>query len=73
METHARTIIKSLTWRVGGFAMTVGTAWLITGRADLAASIGAVDTIVKLGAFYVHERLWLKIGFGLRRKPDYEI
>ena len=73
METHARTIMKSVTWRVGGFAITVGTAWLITGRMGVAASIGALDTLFKLGAFYVHERLWLKIGFGRKSRPDYEI
>ena len=73
METHTRTIIKSLTWRIGGLGMTFATAWAITGRPALAASIGVVDTAIKLVAFYAHERLWLKIGFGLRHPPDYEI
>lgn len=73
METHARTIIKSVTWRAGGLALTVCTAWLITRRADIAASIGVLDTIIKLGAFYAHERVWLRIGYGRRSKPDYEI
>jgi uncharacterized membrane protein len=68
METHARTIVKALTWRVGGFVMTVATAWVITGRMGTAATIGLADTVVKIGAYYFHERLWLKVKFG-RRAP----
>lgn len=72
-DTHARTIVKSLTWRVGGFAMTVGVAWAVTGKAETAASIGLLDTLVKLLVFYLHERIWFKIPFGRAKPPDYEI
>ena len=73
METHTRTIIKSLTWRVGGFLVTVVTAWIITRRIELAASIGAADTAVKIVVYYLHERMWLKIRFGRIDKTEYEI
>ncbi len=73
METHARSIVKSLTWRAGGLVLTVCTAWIITRKTDTAISIGILDTAAKLAAFYLHERLWQKIRFGQRRRPDYEI
>ena len=73
METHARTIVKSLTWRLGGFLLTVGTSWLVTRRVDVATSIGLLDALVKLGAYYGHERLWLRIRFGRLKSSDYEI
>lgn len=73
METHTRTIIKSLTWRVGGLLVTVVTAWIITRRIELAASIGAADTAVKIVVYYLHERMWLKIRFGRIDKTEYEI
>lgn len=73
METKVRSIVKAATWRMGGLIMTVSVAWIVTGKPSLAASIGAIDTLVKLGAFYVHERLWLKIRFGRLRPPDFEI
>lgn len=41
--------------------MTVGVAWWITGKAELAASIGLADTVIKIVVYYVHERMWLKI------------
>jgi uncharacterized membrane protein len=73
METHARTIIKSLTWRVCGFLITMTTAWLITGRVGVAASIGLVDTGVKIISYYFHDRLWLKVQFGRKQPVEYEI
>ncbi len=73
LESHARSLLKALTWRAGGLVVTVLVAWALTRRATLAASIGAADTVVKLLAFYVHERLWLRINFGRRKEPEYEI
>ncbi len=72
-DSHARSILKAATWRAGGLCLTVAVAWAVTGRADLAASIGLADTVLKLGAYYVHERAWLKVRFGRPRLPDYEI
>jgi uncharacterized membrane protein len=62
-----------MTWRMGGLVVTTAVVWAFTGKVQLAASIGVADTLVKLMAFYVHERLWLKIRFGRLRPPDYEI
>lgn len=73
MESHARSIVKAATWRLGGFVMTVGVAWVLTRRVDLAATIGLADTAVKLFAFYIHERVWLKIKFGRPKPPEYQI
>ena len=73
METHLRTIIKSLTWRVAALTITTSVAWVITGEVKTAASIGAVDTLIKLVAYYGHERAWLKVQLGRTRPPDYEI
>jgi adenylylsulfate kinase len=73
METHSRTIAKALTWRAGGFVMTVAIAWIVTRRADVAASIGVLDTAVKVAAYYFHERLWLKVRFGRKPSAEYEI
>ncbi len=72
-ETHARSIVKALTWRLGGFVVTVSVAWALTHQVAMATSIGLADTLVKLLAFYAHERVWLKIRFGRPRQLEYEI
>lgn len=73
METHYRSIIKAVTWRAGGTAVTCLVAWSLTGNLDLAARIGIVDTVIKIGAFYFHERFWNKVDFGKQKPPEYEI
>lgn len=73
METRARSIAKALTWRMGGLVVTIAVVWAVTGQAKLAASVGVADTLVKLFAYYVHERCWLKIRFGKPKPPEYQI
>ena len=73
MDSHFRSIVKAITWRAGGTVVTFAVAWMITRTFDLAAQIGALDTLVKLGAFYFHERVWERLNFGKKLPPEYEI
>jgi len=73
MESHFRSIVKAITWRTGGTIVTFAVAWLVSGRIELAAQIGILDTAIKIAAFYVHERLWMKVGFGKLKPPEYQI
>jgi adenylylsulfate kinase len=58
---------------LGGLIVTVVVAYVITRKTELALTIGLGDTAVKLVAYYVHERLWLRVKFGLRKSTDYQI
>ena len=60
METHFRSIIKAITWRTGGTIVTFGVALFVAKDVGFAAKIGLLDTLVKLVAFYFHERIWNK-------------
>ncbi len=73
MESHFRSIVKAITWRAGGTVITFAVAWILTQEFELAAQIGVLDTAVKLGAFYVHERAWNRLSFGKKKPPEYEI
>ena len=73
MESHFRTVLKSLTWRIMALIITTTVAWWIIGEVKLAASIGIADTLIKLFAYYGHERLWLRLHFGRQKPPDYAI
>ena len=72
MESHIRTIIKAFSWRFIATLITFAIAWVVTGELEFAAKIGVADTLIKLGAYYFHERVWLKINFG-KKKPEYYI
>ena len=73
METHVRSIAKAITWRAGGTVVTFAVVLVVTRRLDLAAQIGIFDTAVKVGAFYVHERIWNRLNFGKKKPPEYQI
>ena len=73
MESHFRSIMKAITWRAGGTVVTFAVAWIMTGKLELAAQIGLLDTAIKVGAFYAHERLWMKVSYGRLKPPDYQI
>lgn len=73
MESHYRSIAKALTWRAGGTVVTFAVAWIFTGNVSLSAGIGLLDTLVKVGAFYVHERMWNRLSFGKLKPPEYQI
>lgn len=73
MESHIRSIVKALTWRLGGTVVTFLVAWCILGHIRDAIEIGFLDTLVKFGAYYAHERVWGKITWGRPRKPEYYI
>ena len=73
MESHIRSIVKAVTWRIGGTLVTFVVALILTKKLELAIQIGLVDTILKIGVFYGHERLWNRIKFGREKKPEYYI
>lgn len=73
MESHIRSIVKALSWRTGGTVVTFIVAWILTRKFELAVQIGLLDTVIKIGAFYAHERMWNRISFGKPKPPEYQI
>ena len=73
MDSHVRSIVKAISWRVFGTIITTFVAWAITGQAGMGALIGLVDTTIKIGVYYGHERAWNRVNFGRAEPPDYEI
>lgn len=73
MDTHLRSLIKAITYRVFGALATFLIAWLVTGRIRSALQIGIADTLLKICVFYVHERLWDRVNLGRLEGPEYEI
>ena len=73
METHLRSITKAVSWRIGGTLVTFLVTLIISKEVGLAAKVGLLDTFVKIGAFYFHERLWHRIDFGKVKQPEYHI
>lgn len=64
METHARSLMKTLPWRMAATSTTIILVFLFTGNLVLSAGIGFAEAIVKTLVYYLHERMWNKLNFG---------
>ena len=47
--------------------------FLFSGDAKVSVGVGLLDVFLKMGLYYVHERIWNHITFGRQRPPEYEI
>lgn len=65
-ETHSRSLLKAISWRITGSVDTFVLSWIITGSLVFAGSIASVEVITKIVLYYLHERLWGIIPFGRR-------
>ena len=51
-------IKRALSARVISVIVTTLVGWAVTGNPYIGLSIGAVDMLIKLGLYYLHETLW---------------
>jgi uncharacterized membrane protein len=63
-ETHARSVLKAISWRTLGTLDTFAISWLMTGRVEIAGSIAGLEVITKVAWYYLHERVWAAIHWG---------
>jgi uncharacterized membrane protein len=73
MESHARSIAKAVSYRLLGSTVTALILFVVTGKGTLSVIGGVADMILKIAAYFVHERIWNHIDFGRSKPPEYEI
>ena len=64
MESHSRSLLKALSWRITGTLATTAVAYAIIGEFKVAVVIGVVEFIMKFILYYGHERIWQLISWG---------
>lgn len=64
-ESHTRSILKGITWRIIASVTTMTVVYVMTGDLTLMASVGAVDILAKIFFYYAHERTWGKVKWGI--------
>ena len=67
-ESHLRSILKGLTWRVVATTTIILIAYFAIGDVQMALQIGFIEFFVKLLLYYLHERAWQSIPRGGIRK-----
>ncbi len=74
VESHYRSIAKAVSYRILGSTTTALIFFVLTGKMSLSLGAGALDMVLKIGAYFIHERIWNHINFGRSTKaPEYEI
>lgn len=69
MESRARSLIKTLSWRTAALGITAVVSYFVTRRWEVALALGTTDTLVKLVLYYLHERLWNLVPHGRALVP----
>ena len=73
-ESHNRTIVKTIIWRIIATTVTTLMAYAWFGEWSSSVALGITANAVKTILYYAHERVWNKINFGRKEiKDDYMI
>lgn len=65
-----RHILKTLTWRIVGTIDTILLGWLVSGNPMVGITIGSFEVVTKMILYFLHERIWYKIDFGVNRDEN---
>ena len=67
-EKHVRSIAKAITWRVLATLTTIVLVYIFTKNIVLSFSVGVLEVVVKMIVYYLHERAWSRISWGIKVK-----
>ena len=66
--SRLRHFLKTLSWRVIGTVDTMMLAWVISGNPLIGLKVGLVEVLTKMLLYYIHERVWYKLDYGLNQR-----
>ncbi len=67
-ESHLRTILKTISWRIIATTTTVTIAYFVFGDISNALKVGGIEFFAKMVIYYLHERAWQFAPIGTIRK-----
>ena len=65
-DSPLRSLTKAISWRITGTIDTFIISWVITGQPLLASGIALTEIITKIALFWLHERAWNSIRWGIK-------
>jgi len=72
-ETNQRSIVKGISWRVVATATTIIIIYFFFGRLDLAIAAGLIESVLKVGLYWAHERAWFKVRWGKKKIEPFNL
>jgi uncharacterized membrane protein len=66
-DSHKRSVVKGMSWRLIGSIDTAVLSYVFTKDTGHALQIAGAEMVTKIGLFYLHERVWLRLDIGRKR------
>jgi len=60
-----RSLVKTITWRTIGTIDTIIITRFVTGSWSAGAAVGGIELFTKMALYYLHERGWSSLDWGL--------
>jgi len=67
METRKRTLTRMFTYRITALLFTIFWTYLFTKNIASATGFAIALHILLSVDYYIHERIWLKIKWGIKK------
>ena len=67
-DSKKRHLTKTITWRLLGTVDTIVLSWIISGNPFTGLKIGFAEVATKMILYYLHERAWYRINYGLDKR-----
>lgn len=64
MDSHVRSIVKGVSWRLVGTLDTMVLTYLFSGSLRIATLVGSTEAVTKVFLYWMHERAWHRIRWG---------
>jgi len=68
-EHWTRSLTKAVTYRVLIVVLDFTSIYIFTGRVEIALGFMLVSNVYTSVAYYVHERIWNRTGWGKKQQP----
>lgn len=72
-ESKKRHLAKTVTWRIIGTIDTMILAWIISGDSMIGVKVGLAEVVTKMVLYYLHERSWYRVNYGLSSRGNREV
>ena len=72
-ETNKRSIVKGISWRIVATTTTILIVYFFFDRLDLAIAAGLIETVLKVGLYWAHERIWQKLRWGKKKIEPFNL
>ena len=64
-ESHTRSIVKTMSWRILATITTTILVYIFTKDFTIAIEVGGLEAVAKLLFYYFHERVWSTVKWGV--------